>query len=179
MFFVSNIFLYKIKIDNWINKELKDGYIEKIKDGKKYVVDNKLIFIFGIFIFIFFVVIMVLNVVLLEYVMILLNSNFVIFGVIDMFYGVGVCLVGVIIINIVLKDGKLENLIYFYNIILMLVLVFLYINKVILLLLVVYLFFGLCNIFLRILLNLYIMIVVFKDNFGYVMLIWMVIFNIL
>ncbi|OOM07464.1 MFS transporter [Clostridium saccharobutylicum] len=178
-FFVSNIFLYKIKIDNRINKESKDGYIEKIKDGKKYAVDNKLIFTFGIFIFIPFVVTMASNVVLPEYVMISLNSNSVIFGITDMLYGVGACLAGVIITNTALKDGKSENPIYFYNIISMLALVFLYINKAIPPLLVAYLLFGLCNTSLRILLNSYIMTVVPKDNFGYVMSIWMAISNIL
>lgn len=178
-FFVSNIFLYKIKIDNRINKESKDGYIEKIKDGKKYAVDNKLIFTFGIFIFIPFVVTMASNVVLPEYVMISLNSNSVIFGVTDMLYGVGACLAGVIITNTALKDGKSENPIYFYNIISMLALAFLYINKAIPPLLVAYLLFGLCNTSLRILLNSYIMTVVPKDNFGYVMSIWMAISNIL
>lgn len=176
-FIISNVFLYQIKVNEEININNEESYLDKIKIGKQYAIDNPLIFFFGVSIFIPFVVTMASNVILPEYVMNYLNSNSVVFGISDMLYGVGACLAGVIIVNSKLKKNLKVVPIYVYNIISIVALVFLYSNKIVYSLYIAYLVFGLGNTSLRILLNGYIMAVVPKKHFGYSMAIWLAISN--
>ncbi|MEH6986072.1 MFS transporter, partial [Priestia megaterium] len=78
------------------NFKIKDSYVE----GMKYFQHHGAIFFLGLILFIPFIGANVINTILPGYASIELNTNAAVYGLIDMAYGIGACVVGFTIIGL-------------------------------------------------------------------------------
>lgn len=173
-FFVSNVFLMKIKYKATVAHDAHHSFFMQFANGLKYLLASPIIFGFGIIMFLPFVATMSSNVVLPAYVSDHLGRDAVAFGLADMAYGIGACLSGFIAGHIVLKLSKFKAAIGFF-LISIASLIFLSANKFVSGLYIASLFFGLCNSSLRIVMNTAIMEIVPKSYMGRAMSVWMAI----
>ncbi|MFP7177091.1 MFS transporter, partial [Priestia filamentosa] len=88
-FIVSSIALIRITYKSDIVTENNESFLKNFKGGLSYLNNQKLLFIFGVVSIIPLVSTMIFNVVVPSYVSDSLHAGSVVFGITDMFYGVG------------------------------------------------------------------------------------------
>ncbi len=152
-------------------KDRQESYFKQCIEGSNYLKNNPFLIILGLALFIPFVITIVSNLVLPSYVFHHLKASSVEFGIADMFYGIGACFSGflVIVLSNKLKEDTASQ---FFYIISFFSLLFLMINTYSVGLFMSYMMFGLSNSSIRILLNSTAMRIIERDFYGRVMSVW-------
>ena len=139
--------------------------MHKIINGYKYLLGRPIILIFGIILFIPFVAAISLNVVTPAYVSNYLGNDSVVFGIMDMSYGIGAFLAGFIVMCLSSKY-KTNNLFIVFFIVSVASLLMMSINKFVVIAYIAMLFSGIPNSAIRIMLNSSLMEFVPKSYMG-------------
>lgn len=151
-----------------------ERFFETFKNGFSYLVERPYIFVLGIVSIIPLVSTMVYNVVLPGYVSIAVGGDSIVFGLSDMFYGIGALLSGFIAASLAKRFSQNRTIILFF-LISVLILVVVAFNTTILLLYVGSVLIGLTNSSLRILITTTLMETVSKAYMGRSTSVWMAI----
>lgn len=166
-FFLSKVHYKSIPIDNE-----KEPFVSSVKEGINFLFANPKLFFFGVVPVIPLVATMIFNVVLPSYVSDSLKADAIVFGLSDMFYGVGGLLSGFLAAPLVAKI-RMNKVILLYFIIAVVVLVSLVFNTFILVLYAGSFFIGLSNSSIRIVMNTKLMETIPKHYMGRTMSVWM------
>lgn len=177
-FFLSSIFLSRVKYDSIEFRNKKESFYVSFKSGINYLTDRPKLFFFGVASIIPLVSTMMYNVVLPGYVSDTIGSGSVVFGLSDMFYGIGGLLSGFIAAPLAKKISNNGTVTLFFLVSVGILFGFAFNNYSIVLFLGSLLF-GLCNSSLRILMNTTIMETVSKSFMGRAMSVWITISLIL
>ncbi|OEH56324.1 transporter [Oceanobacillus sp. E9] len=172
-FLLSSFFLirvsYRTKIDV---KEKEESFIKNFKGGIDYLKSKPKLFLFGVISIIPLTTTMVFNVILPGYVQDLLQADSVVFGISDMFYGIGGLLSGFLASLIVKKLTKPRTITLFFSLATVIMLSLGFHHYVIWLFLGSMLI-GLSNSTIRIHMNALLMDVVEEKYMGRSMSVWM------
>ncbi|MFC4076043.1 MFS transporter [Salinithrix halophila] len=174
-FVISSLFLHRIKytptaVEN--NKE-KTLYIN-FKEGIDYLRKRPSVFILGVASIIPIVSVMVFNVVLPGYVSGPVNGDSVVFGLSDMFYGIGGLLSGFVAAPLAKKLSNIRAILIFFFMAISIQFAWVF-NHYVWFLYVGCVLFGLSNSSLRIVMNTVVMKVVSKSFMGRAMSVWLAI----
>jgi len=150
---------------------MKESMISHFREGGSYLVQNKHIFLLGIVLYIPFIGSNVFNVAFPGYVSNYLKQDAAMFGLIDMFYGVGACLAGGVVLSLVRKmsSSKIVNVMFIVGIITG---ILFYVNYSVTFAIFLTLVLGFCGPSIRTVTNTIIMEVVPDTVLGRVMTIW-------
>lgn len=151
-----------------------EPFFETFKNGFSYLMERPYIFLLGVVSIIPLVSTMVYNVVLPGYVSIAVGGDSIVFGLSDMFYGIGALLSGFIAASLAKQLSHNRTILLFF-LISVLVLVVVAFNTTILLLYVGSVLIGLTNSSLRILMTTTLMETVSKAYMGRSISVWMAI----
>lgn len=151
-----------------------EPFFETFKNGISYLMERPYIFLLGVVSIIPLVSTMVYNVVLPGYVSITVGGDSIVFGLSDMFYGIGALLSGFIAASLAKRLSQSRTIILFF-LISVLILVVVAFNTTILLLYVGSILIGLTNSSLRILMTTTLMETVSKTYMGRSTSVWMAI----
>ncbi|MNE26927.1 enterobactin exporter EntS [compost metagenome] len=168
-FFLSRMQHTPIQLDNE-----EEPFFETFKNGISYLMKRPYIFLLGVVSIIPLVSTMVYNVVLPGYVSIAVGGDSIVFGLSDMFYGIGALLSGFIAASLAKRFSQNRTIILFF-LISVLILVVVAFNTTILLLYVGSALIGLTNSSLRILITTTLMETVSKAYMGRSTSVWMAI----
>lgn len=171
-FSFGNFFLYFIKYESFINASKNNKMTYNFMLGLKFLRNNPVIFIFGIIIFLPYIATVSFNVVLPGYVQNHLKSDSVMFGLLDMSYGIGASLAGAIVLYLTKKNLSKNFLVIIFFITSISALLFMNINYQYFFAGLATLLFGLPNSAIRIILNTKLMEMVPKEYMGRSMSIW-------
>lgn len=169
IFFLGRMQHTPIELDN-----KGERFFETFKNGISYLIERPYIFLLGIVSIIPLVSTMVYNVVLPGYVSIAVGGDSVVFGLSDMFYGIGALLSGFIAASLAKQLSHNRTILLFF-LISVLTLVVVAFNTTILLLYVGSALIGLTNSSLRILMTTTLMETVSKAYMGRSTSVWMAI----
>ncbi|WP_368505188.1 MFS transporter [Alkalihalophilus sp. As8PL] len=172
VFMVSSFFLSKVRYNSIPIPEKKESFINALKKGMNFLLGNPKLFFLGVVPVIPLVATMLFNVVLPSYVSDTLKANAIVFGVSDMFYGVGGLLSGFLAAPMVAKLRTNKVILLFFTIAVA-VLLSLMFNNLILVLYAGSFFIGLSNSTIRIIMNTNLMQTVPKHFMGRAMSVWM------
>lgn len=173
-FIVSSFFLSRIRHTPIQVENMEESFFDTFKDGIRYLAERPYIFLLGIVSIIPLVSTMVYNVVLPGYVSNAVKGDSVVFGLSDMFYGIGGLLSGFIAAPLSKKLSPNGTILLFF-LIAVLNLVAVAFNHTILLLYFGSVLIGLTNSSLRILITTTLMISVSKAYMGRATSVWMAI----
>lgn len=173
-FIVSSIALIRITYKSDIVTENKESFLKNFKGGLSYLNSQKLLFIFGVVSIIPLVSTMIFNVVVPSYVSDSLHADSVVFGMTDMFYGVGGLASGFLAAPLA-KRVSSKYAIFLFFITAIIIMTILTINAYIAILFIGSFLIGLSNSSLRILMNSILMKLVDKRFMGRAMSVWMAI----
>ena len=170
-FVISNIFLFFINYNPISAEDNELSFYVQFKNGIRYLYQNVDIFLIGIISVIPCVATMTYNVVMPGYVNKILNGDSIVFGLADMFYGIGGFLSGFIAAMMAKKISRNGTIVLFY-LISCGVMIAAALNNYLFILYVVSALFGLSNSSLRIVINTIIMETVPKSFMGRTMSVW-------
>lgn len=170
-FVVGGSLLYGIKSKGKLKPIKRETFTRQFTNGFKYLKNHPMTFGFGVMILLPFVATITLNVVLAGYVGNYLKGDSLVFGLSDMFYGIGASLSGLIVIGFSHKYAKKYIIMFFFFISLVSIVVMLP-NKFFIVVFIATLFYGLSSSGLRIVLNSVLMEVVPAEYMGRSMSIW-------
>src|SRR5690625_1068429 len=173
-FILSSIFLSRVKYVSIVFESKKESFYASFKGGVNYLTDRPKLLLFGIAAIIPLVSTMMYNVVLPGYVSETIGGSSVVFGLSDMFYGIGGLLSGFIAAPLARKISNGGTITLFFLVSVGILFGFAFNNYAIILFLGSLLF-GLCNSSLRILMNTTLMETVSKSFMGRAMSVWMAI----
>ncbi len=151
-FFVSNILLYTIEHESLVYKTVKDRLIHKYAQGYHYLRSHVWMFIFAVIMVLPYVATVMLNTVMPHYVSNHLGSDVVMYGIMNMSYGVGGGMAGLVIMYVLSKYSHVASI----NICLsvgVMALMFLFFNRDAMVSSPLFFFFGLSNSSIKIILN--------------------------
>jgi MFS family permease len=171
-FIVSNFFLSRIKYTAIEVENEEEPFFETFKNGIRYLTERPYIFLLGIVSIIPLVSTMVYNVVLPGYVSNVLKGDSVVFGLSDMFYGIGGLLSGFIAAPLAKKLSHNGTILLLF-LVAVLNLVAVGFNSKILILYFGSVLIGLTNSSLRILITTTLMLTVSKSYMGRATSVWM------
>lgn len=174
VFIISSFFLSKVPYRTVIMENKKEPFSKTLKNGMNFLFDNPKLFFLGIVSVIPLVATMVFNVVLPSYVSDTVKADSIVFGISDMFYGVGGLLSGFLAAPLVAKL-RTDNVILLFFAVAVAVLFSLMFNKLILVLYIGSFFIGLSHSTIRIVMNTKLMKTVPKHFMGRAMSVWMAI----
>ncbi|MBP1950783.1 MFS transporter [Virgibacillus litoralis] len=173
-FIFSSIFLSKVKYNSITIDNKEESYRESFKNGVRYLADRPKIFFLGVVAIIPLASTMMFNVVLPGYVSDTVGGDSIVFGLSDMFYGIGGLLSGFIAAPVAKKISNNSTVILFFWISIGILLSFAF-NSYVLVLFLGSVLFGLSNSSLRIVMNTTLMETVSKSFMGRAMSVWMAI----
>lgn len=178
IFIFSIIFLCQVEYKSEINISKENSFYDNLKEGLSYLKNNAGIFILGIVAFVPAVVTAIYNVVLPAYVVDTISGDSVVFGISDMFYGIGGFLSGFIGAAVSKELSKNKSIVTFYLVAIG-ILVGVSFNRYALVLYIVSCLLGITNSSIRIVVNTIIMNVVPRAFMGRAMSVWVAISLIL
>ncbi|MGP4108867.1 MFS transporter [Virgibacillus sp. L01] len=173
-FILSSIFLSKVKYNSITIDNKEETYHESFKNGVRYLADRPKIFFLGVVAIIPLVSTMMYNVVLPGYVSDTVGGDSIVFGLSDMFYGIGGLLSGIIAAPVAKRISNNATVILFFCLSIGILLCFAF-NSYVLVLFLGSVLFGLSNSSLRIVMNTTLMETVSKSYMGRAMSVWMAI----
>lgn len=154
-----------------IKEKNSEHIYELFKGGFLYLFRTKKIFLYGVILYIPFIGANIFNVAFPGYVSRTLQQNSTIFGVIDMFYGIGACFAGILILGLI-KKFSIANLVpILFSIGVISGLLF-YVNRSVFFSVTLTFTIGFCGPAIRTILNTIIMEKVSEKFIGRVMSIW-------
>jgi MFS family permease len=171
-FIVSNFFLSRIRYTPIQVENREESFLETFKNGIRYLTERPYIFLLGIVSIIPLVSTMVYNVVLPGYVSNVLKGDSVVFGLSDMFYGIGGLLSGFIAAPLAKKLSHNGTILLLF-LVAVLNLVAVGFNSKILILYLGSVLIGVTNSSLRILITTTLMLKVSKSYMGRATSVWM------
>lgn len=174
VFIISSFFLSKVRYSAIPIPDKKEPFINALKNGMDFLLGNPKLFFLGIVPVIPLVATMIFNVVLPGYVSDTLKADAVVFGISDMFYGVGGLLSGFLAAPLVARLQTNKVILLFFGIAVA-VLFSLMFNHLIIALYAGSLFIGLSNSTIRIVMNTSLMQTIPKHFMGRAMSVWMAI----
>ncbi|WP_062052181.1 MFS transporter [Bacillus sp. JCM 19034] len=174
VFMISSFFLSNVRYNAIPIPDKKEPFINALKNGMNFLFGNSKLFFLGVVPVIPLVATMIFNVVLPSYVSDTLKADAIIFGISDMFYGVGGLLSGFLAAPLVAKLRTNKVILMFFGIAVA-VLFSLVFNHLILALYAGSLFIGLSNSTIRIVMNTKLMQMIPKHFMGRAMSVWMAI----
>lgn len=173
-FILSSIFLSRVKYNSITIDNKEETYRESFKNGIRYLADRPKIFFLGVVAIIPLVSTMMYNVVLPGYVSDTVGGDSIVFGLSDMFYGIGGLLSGLIAAPVAKRISNNATVILFFCLSIGILLCFAF-NSYVLVLFLGSVLFGLSNSSLRIVMNTTLMETVSKSFMGRAMSVWMAI----
>lgn len=173
-FILSSIFLSRVKYNSITIDNKEETYRESFKSGIRYLADRPKIFFLGVVAIIPLVSTMMYNVVLPGYVSDTVGGDSIVFGLSDMFYGIGGLLSGLIAAPVAKRISNNATVILFFCLSIGILLCFAF-NSYVLVLFLGSVLFGLSNSSLRIVMNTTLMETVSKSFMGRAMSVWMAI----
>ncbi|MFD2043110.1 MFS transporter [Ornithinibacillus salinisoli] len=173
-FILSSLLISRVKLNSVIKDNKDESYLASFKDGINYLLKRPNVFFIGVVAIIPLVATMMYNVVLPEYVYDSVVGSSIVFGVSDMFYGIGGLLSGFLAAPFAMKFSRNRSVIILFLVSISFLFA-LALNTYIIFLFLGSLIFGLCNSSLRILMNTTIMEMVPKSFMGRAMSVWMAI----
>ncbi len=175
--FISTCLFLALRYEKQISASRGESFWVQLHEGMIFSKNRKTILL-GLALFIPFVVTISSNAVLPGYVHDHLKESSAVFGLADMFYGIGAFLAGIAVLGM-LEHFTKQRLITFFFLLSVFSLFALSLNKFVIGLFIGYTIFGLSNSSLRILMNTIAMEVIDKRIFGRVMATWMAISSLL
>lgn len=173
-FIVSSIFLSRVRYNSIIIEDKKETFYASFKNGINYLRNRPKIFFLGIVAIIPLVSTMMYNVVLPGYVEDTVGGSSIVFGLSDMFYGIGGLLSGFVAAPIAKRISNNGTVVLFFLVSIGILFAF-GMNNYVMILFLGSLLFGLSNSSLRILMNTTLMESVSKSYMGRAMSVWMAI----
>ncbi|MBD3922264.1 MFS transporter [Paenibacillus sp. PR3] len=173
-FIASSLFLGKIRFTPVHAENREESYLHNFKDGIRYLADRPFLFLLGVISIIPLVSTMIFNVVLPGYVSRAVNGDSVVFGLSDMFYGVGGLISGFIAAPLARKLSQNGTIVLLFAVA-VLNLAAVSFNKTIVLLYIGSVLIGLTNSSLRVLMTTALMESVSKSYMGRATSVWMAI----
>lgn len=168
---ISSIFLVGIQYSSIVKPNSHTSFLHDFKAGTGYLRKEYLVFIFGVASILPSVCTMLFNVVLPSYVTEIIKGDSIVFGLSDMFYGIGGFLSGFLASSII-RNRSYRIVITGTFLIIILILCGLVVNKSVWILFGGCLFYGFGNSALRIWMNTRIMEYVPKEYLGRVVSVW-------
>lgn len=177
-FIISNIFLMRLKKPPFVADDVHLDFVKRFTNGWRYLLSQRVIFFFGIIAFLPFVATMTTNVVLPGYVEQCLGKGPEAFGLLDMGYGLGSFLAGILTARLIAAVGKWFSLIFLFGTSLTMLMLLTW-NQWVWSGVIMLVGFGYGNTSLRVVFNSTLMELVPKSYMGRCMAVWMLITNIL
>lgn len=173
-FVVSSLFLYGIQYTPIAVENKEGSFYVNFKEGLNYLRERPSVFLLGVASIIPIVAVMVFNVVLPGYVSGPVNGDSVVFGLSDMFYGIGGLLSGFVAAPLARKLSNNGTIVLFFIMAISIQFAWVF-NHYVWILYIGCLLFGLSNSSLRIVMNTILMGTVSKSFMGRAMSVWMAI----
>lgn len=174
-FVISSLFLYSIQYTPIaVEKNKGKSFYVNFQEGLNYLRERPAVFMLGVASIIPMVSVMVFNVVLPGYVSGPLNGDSVVFGLSDMFYGIGGLLSGFVAASLAKKLSNIRTILLFFIMAVGIQFAWVF-NHYVLVLYIGCVLFGLSNSSLRIVMNTMIMETISKSFMGRAMSVWMAI----
>lgn len=171
VFIVSGLILSRIKYENRLEKPEDGLFWQKFIRGYSYLAKQPLLIIFGVVMFLPFVATMTFNVVLPGYVEQSVKGGSMSFGLLDMCYGIGASLSGMVVLFMSRQFSRKTILVTLF-LLSITAITTLMSNNVLLFACIATMLFGLPNSGIRVLLNTVAMELVEKKYMGRVMSVW-------
>lgn len=173
VFLISSAVLAAIRYQSIVHSEEREqeGFVQSFRSGLHFLRQRKTIFFLGVISIVPLAVTMLYNVVLPAYVNVTLQSDSIVFGLSDMFYGIGGLISG-FLVSLLITNLSNKQMVYLFFVIAVVNLFALYANSLVLLLYAGSFFLGLCNSSLRIVMNTLLMENVQKAFMGRAMAVW-------
>ncbi|NFO34126.1 MFS transporter [Clostridium botulinum] len=171
VFLISNFIVSRIQYNSIISTIDNEKFFKSFIAGLSYLRKRKVIFVFGIITIIPLAVTMIYNVVLPAYVNEISKNSSIVFGISDMFYGIG-GLVSGFGVALIIKKIRSNQIIFLFFIIAISDLLSLYLNTNVFVLYFCSLLFGVSNSTLKIVMNTVLMENVDKQFMGRATAVW-------
>ncbi|HBJ1646885.1 MFS transporter [Clostridium botulinum] len=171
VFLISNFIVSRIQYNSIISTIDNEKFFKSFIAGLSYLRKRKVIFVFGIITIIPLAVTMIYNVVLPAYVNEISKNSSIVFGISDMFYGIG-GLVSGFGVALIIKKMRSNQIIFLFFIIAISDLLSLYLNTNVFVLYFCSLLFGVSNSTLKIVMNTVLMENVDKQFMGRATAVW-------
>lgn len=171
-FLLGAFIVNSIKVQEGMdNTSSKSSFTEIFREGFLYLKSNKFIFILGIVMYIPFVAGSSFTIILPGFVRQVLKGDSTVYGLVDMFYGVGACIGGIAIIGLAKKRSS-KLLITVGFALSSSAAVIMYLNKSIVIACAITIIFGLCSASIRTVIYSIIMKAVPNAYLGRIMSVW-------
>ncbi|WP_338555774.1 MFS transporter [Paenibacillus sp. KS-LC4] len=174
VFIISSLLLYRVSYEAIAVENKKEPFVSSFKNGLSYLAERPFIFFLGVIAIIPLVSTMIYNVVLPGYVSDAVKGDSVVFGLSDMFYGVGGLISGFIAAPLAAKLSKNTTIALFFAVAVGVLLAIAF-NTFALVLYLGSVLIGLSNSSLRIVMTTTLMETVSKSYMGRAMSVWMAI----
>ncbi len=171
VFLISNFIVSRIQYNSIISTIDNEKFFKSFIAGLSYLRKRKVIFVFGIITIIPLAVTMIYNVVLPAYVNEISKNSSIVFGISDMFYGIG-GLVSGFGVALIIKKMRSNQIIFLFFIIAISDLLSLYLNTNVFVLYFCSLLLGVSNSTLKIVMNTVLMENVDKQFMGRATAVW-------
>ncbi len=151
-FFISNILLYNIEHQSLVYKAAKDRIRHKYSQGLLYLKSHIWMFIFAVIMVLPYVAAVTLDIVMPHYISQHLSADVVMYGIMNMSYGVGGSVAGLVIIYVLSKYSHVASINMCLSVAVV-ALLFLFFNREAVISSPLFFFFGLSNSSIKIILN--------------------------